>query len=484
MRNTLTARAVLVTCTVALIAVAVTAAIGVPLAIRTAEKRDRAELVNEATLAAELLRPRIRNANPNDEVRAIYEIRRLNLDLYFIRGNQADRAGLPRSVVDRVASGGRVSGERVDIDGQPHWVEGRPIVAGSGVVVAKPVTRVTVDELLGQLLLPLLAGLVAGLIAGLLLARRLARPIRTAAAAATRLSAGERSVRVPVEPPAEAAELAQALNDLAAALAQSEGRQREFLMSISHELRTPLTTIKGYAEALADGVIGPDGGPRVGQTLLAEAERLDRLVADLLALARLEADDFPLESLPIDLANLVGACAEAWAGRCAEVGVVLRTEIAPGSWAMGDPGRLRQVLDGLIENALRVLPAGAPLVLAVHGPVVEVRDGGPGFTDADLVVAFQRGALNQRYRGIRQVGSGLGLALASRLVHRIGGTIEAGHAPEGGARFTVRLPAPPPALPAAPVGPGTAVAGGSVGPDAFAAGPAAPVTLRWDTPDR
>jgi two-component system sensor histidine kinase BaeS len=69
-----------------------------------------------------------------------------------------------------------------------------------------------------------------------------------------------------------------------------------------------------------------------------------------------------------------------------------------------------------------------------------VRDGGPGFTDDDLNVAFVRGVLHERYKGVRKVGSGLGLALAARLVTRLGGTIEAGHAPEGGARFTVHLP--------------------------------------------
>jgi two-component system sensor histidine kinase BaeS len=112
-----------------------------------------------------------------------------------------------------------------------------------------------------------------------------------------------------------------------------------------------------------------------------------------------------------------------------------------------DPGRIRQVIDGLCENALRVVPAGAPLVLAVHAgagsAIIEVRDGGPGFTDDDLKVAFERGALNRRYRGIRKVGSGLGLALAARLVGRLGGRIGAGHAPEGGAKFVVELPYPP-----------------------------------------
>jgi two-component system sensor histidine kinase BaeS len=125
--------------------------------------------------------------------------------------------------------------------------------------------------------------------------------------------------------------------------------------------------------------------------------------------------------------------------------VVLRTELPAGPVVVRtDPGRIRQVVDGLCENALRVVPPDAPLVLAVRagpeGGVVEVRDGGPGFTDDDLAVAFERGALYQRYRGVRKVGSGLGLALAARLVRRLGGRIEAGHAPEGGARFTVGLP--------------------------------------------
>ena len=107
------------------------------------------------------------------------------------------------------------------------------------------------------------------------------------------------------------------------------------------------------------------------------------------------------------------------------------------------------MLDGLLENALRVTPDGAPIVLAVRAEpapggrplvIAEVRDGGPGLTEADLPVAFERSVLYQRYRGVRQVGTGLGLAIVAGLVARLGATIEAGHAIEGGARFTVRLP--------------------------------------------
>ncbi|MBX6357738.1 MAG: HAMP domain-containing histidine kinase, partial [Micromonosporaceae bacterium] len=318
---------------------------------------------------------------------------------------------------------------------------------GQGLVLVRPAGTGAAWLLVRSLWLPLLAGLGAGVLAGALLARRLSRPIRNAAVAAARLSAGDRAVRVPAEPPAEVEELAYALNGLAAALATSEGRQREFLLSVSHELRTPLTTIKGYAEALADGVVGPDGAQRAGQTVLAEAAHLDRLVTDLLTLARLEAADFPVELTMVDLVQLVRSAAEAWGSRYAGTGVVLRTELPDEPVvAYTDPGRVRQVVDGLLENALRVVPPGAPVVLAVAragAAVVEVRDGGPGLTDDDLAVAFERGALYARYRGVRKVGSGLGLALAARLVRRLGGQIEAGHAPEGGARFTVRLPADP-----------------------------------------
>jgi two-component system sensor histidine kinase BaeS len=328
-------------------------------------------------------------------------------------------------------------------------VEGRALGDGDGVILVRRVTGIIGATVVVRIAFALLAGLLAGLVAGVLLSGRLTRPIRNAAALALRLAAGDRSLRLRPEPPAEVEDLAHALNSLAAALATSEGRQRDFLLSISHELRTPLTSLKGYAEALADGVVGPDGARQAGLTMMTEAANLERLDNDLLALARLAAADFPVEAAPVELIQLMNGAVEAWSARCAQAGLVLRTEIpAVPVIVHTDPGRIRQVVDGLMENALRVVPAGAPIVLSVRGPapgspgqgVVEVRDGGPGFTDADLAVVFERGALYERYRGIRKVGSGLGLALAAGLVRRLGGVIEAGHAPEGGARFTVLLP--------------------------------------------
>ena len=494
--STLTIRAVLVTCLVAVISVLITAAVALPLAVRSANEESRLALADKARVAANAIEGRktaVAAQREEQRIRKVVQtLRDQGVETVLIRDAQADQAGLPAKVVNQIVDGGIVS-QRVAYKGTLMIAEGRPAGDRDGIVLLQPTTSVTARTVINRLWLALAAGLLAGLLAGIFLARRLGRPLREVAMAARRLSSGDRGVRAPTDVPDEVADVSLALNDLAAALSTSENRQRSFLMSVSHELRTPLTTIKGYAEALADGVVGSDGAQRAGKTMLAESAHLDRLVEDLLVLARLEADDFPLEVMQVELVSLVTNAAESWSGRCAAEGVVLRTEVPDHAVLVRtDPGRVRQVVDGLLENALRVVPPGSPIVLAVRGggvgavgsteeatlafpvagrlppparpaarpgpwlahgigdgagqgaglpyAVLEVRDGGPGFTDDDLGVVFERGALYERYKGVRKVGSGLGLALAARLVARLGGQIEGGHAAEGGARMTVRLP--------------------------------------------
>nr|WP_203660399.1 HAMP domain-containing sensor histidine kinase [Actinocatenispora rupis] len=432
-------RSTLVTCLVALISVLVTAAVAVPLARSAALRADRHNLAEQADLATALLGPRV--GQPVRSEALARRLRQYGLELSLVSDGRADRRWVPARVARAVSDGRAVDTTGVR-GGHRILLAARPLADGTGVVLAQRAPGVLPAGAVLSLGLALLAGLVAGVVAGALLARRLSRPIRHAAGAARRLSAGDRTVRLPVEAPAEVAELSVALNGLAAALAESEGRQRDFLLSVSHELRTPLTAIRGYGEALADGVLpGSDQPPvrEAGRTVLAEAGRLDRLVTDLLALARLSAQDFPIEVVDVDLVELAGAAVTAWRPRCAEAGVDLRAELPDHPVRLRtDPGRLRQVVDGLLENAFRVVPAGAPLVVAVRAPgTVEVRDGGPGLSDEDLAVAFERGRLYAKYRGVRPVGTGLGLALAARLVARLGGRITADHAAEGGSRFTV-----------------------------------------------
>ncbi|GIE77636.1 two-component sensor histidine kinase [Actinoplanes philippinensis] len=439
--RTLTGRAVLVTAATAVVAVIVTAMVAVPIAIRSVNTQIRAELMDKTVLAVESLT----DERPAARKRITDRLRAQDIEIYLIRNGRPDREGLPPRVVRRITAGGTVD-LRAPVGGRPSFIAGSPLPgAASGVVLTRRVASGVGWRVFRGVWVALLAGLLGGILAGALLARFVARPIGLAAAAAGRLAAGDRSVRIARAGPAEAVRLADAINQLAGALQTSEGRERDFLLSVSHELRTPLATIRGYAEALADGVISGDDTAAAGSTVLAEAQRLDRLISDLLVLSRLEAADLPLDVTDVDLGELVRQAGQAWAARCADGGPALTVRTPDEPVVVGtDPGRIRQVLDGLCENALRVVPAGAPLILAVRSGegegIIEVRDGGPGFTDDDLAVAFERGELNRRYRGVRKVGSGLGLALAARLVTRLGGRISAGHAPEGGAMFTVALP--------------------------------------------
>lgn len=339
-------------------------------------------------------------------------------------------------------------------------VEARPARAGGAVALAT--SDDTVQRSLAQqrrrILLALALGLAAAVVVAAGVAAWLARPLAETADAARRLAAGERAVPLPEAGTREIADVTAALGHLDEALRTSEGRQRRFLLSVSHELRTPLTTLRGYADALADGDIEPDELVEVGETMRAEAQRLERYVADLLALARVEADDFSLEVAPVDLAEVVSSAAAAWSPRGLSRGVVVEAETAGPVVAATDGHRVRQVLDALVDNAVRVCPDGGRVVLTARpgasgatdgaadpgaprpaGILLEVRDSGPGLTTEDVAVAFEPGVLHERHAD-RAGGAGLGLALVDRLVARLGGRVSVGPAPEGGAAFTVHLP--------------------------------------------
>ncbi|MEZ5115633.1 MAG: HAMP domain-containing sensor histidine kinase [Candidatus Nanopelagicales bacterium] len=447
-RVSLTTRTVLVAVVVAVLAAAVAFAVSFPLVRASGEAQARASLARLADLTATSLQqlPSGVTVLP-PRLAAVLEVE--GVEAYLVRPGFPAPDGVTDADVLGLAAGQPVSTVADTPDGTV-LVEGRPLGNSTGLVLLQQASVATEPSgtVLRRLAVALLIGLVFAVVVAVLASRRVTRPLRRAAEAANQLSTGRRDVRVEPEGPEEVAAIAESLNGLSAALAVSEGRQREFLLSVSHELRTPLTAVSGYAEALADGVVPETEVPRTGEVIRAEAARLDRLVADLLDLARLGAADFRVDLVDLDLALLAGEAAAVWADRCEREGVLLRVE-QPGTPvpARTDPVRVRQVLDNLAENALRVTPAGRPIVLAVRteGPwaVVEVRDGGPGLTGDDVGVAFEPGALYERYRGVRPVGTGLGLALVGRLAVGLGGGAEAGAAPEGGARFTVRVPGAP-----------------------------------------
>lgn len=347
---------------------------------------------------------------------------------------------------DDRAPDGRVSA-RSQFEGEWFFVEGRQISSGVGVFLVQRATTSenTALKLLLRMGLALIAGLAIAALIALLVARRTAAPLKKAAAAASRLARGERDVDVEVTGAEEVADIARALNLLAANLATSEDRQREFLMSVSHELRTPMTAVKGYAEALADGVIVGADVANAGSLLASETERLDRLISDLLDLARAGAVDFRLAMTDADVALIVSDAVESWKLRCEKDCLELHSAIADGDMKVAlDAMRFRQVIDNLLENAVRVTPAGGEISIALtadaENVILSIEDSGPGLADDDLAVAFEPAVLHSRYRGVRPVGTGLGLALVGSLVKRMNGNVSAGHSELGGARFVVQMP--------------------------------------------
>lgn len=444
-RASLAARFTAATALVALVSVLLAGAVALPLVGRAAEDQARRQLAASADLVATTV-----DAQALGRAAGLARLRQLlarqQIDLLVLRPRAA--AALDPADVETVGAGGSLSGTRT-IAGRASLVEARPTADGVGIALVQPRSVVVSprQEAARRLLLALAVGLAGGAGAGFGLAWRLARPLRRAAAAAQALAAGHRDVRLSPDGPAEIAAVAEAINDLAATLATSEAGQREFLLSISHELRTPLTAVRGYAEALADGIVPSERTAATGATVLAEAQRLTRLVDDLMDLARLRVQTFPLDLADVDLVELVAAAAQVWRDRAAATGAQVLVELPNEPVRLHtDAVRVRQIIDGLAENALRVLEPGGALVLALRveadAATVQVRDSGPGLTDTDVEVAFEPSALHDRYRGSRRVGAGVGLALIDGLTRLLGGTAHAGHAPEGGAAFTVRLPRP------------------------------------------
>jgi two-component system sensor histidine kinase BaeS len=228
---------------------------------------------------------------------------------------------------------------------------------------------------------------------------------------------------------------------MAEALERAQGLERQFLLSISHDLRTPLTSIRGYAEAIADGAT-PDP-QRAAAVILAESRRLERLVQDLLDLAKLEARHFTMNLEPTDLREPVTRSVEGFQREAEEAGlqIVVRAPDAPVI-ARADADRLRQVLANLVENAVKF--ASSTITVTVRddgaGATIEVTDDGPGIAPEDLPHVFERLYVASHRPRRRETGSGLGLAIVRELVDAMDGSVRAEAGPTGGTTFVVTLP--------------------------------------------
>jgi two-component system, OmpR family, sensor kinase len=310
-------------------------------------------------------------------------------------------------------------------------------------VIAKP--RAELQEewttLLERLALALAFGLAASVGLAWYLSRRISGPLRQLAVSADRIADGHYDVDIPDVPTDdELGHLADRFREMAARLAEADELERNFLMSVSHELRTPLTAIRGHVDALREGVVeDPELRSASLEIIALEAERLSRLVGDILDLAKLDAHRFTLLQEEVDMEALTERAYSAFSEEARRRAIEYRRDVTARPVIVTDGDRVLQIISNLLSNAFRWTPDGGRIALSLahaNGNVsVVVDDSGPGIGEDERDRIF-RPFVSRDGAG----GTGLGLAIARELAVALGGRIELESEPGRGSRFELVLP--------------------------------------------
>lgn len=231
-------------------------------------------------------------------------------------------------------------------------------------------------------------------------------------------------------------------------LRRADKIRRDFVANVSHELRTPLTAIRGYVEALTDGEPSTDESQRFLEIIMRHTRRMERLVQDLLRLARLDAGQETLELAPCDLASLIDAVTSDVEPSLDVREQVVHIEVGDGAGrVLADPAKLHDVLRNLLSNASAYAPEHSQITVRtrLNGDFVaiDVLDQGPGIPEGDRLRVFERFYRVDKSRARDPGGTGLGLAIVKHLVELHGGRVSVSNRPEGGAQFTVELKTAP-----------------------------------------
>ncbi|MBI4331436.1 MAG: HAMP domain-containing protein [Chloroflexi bacterium] len=292
----------------------------------------------------------------------------------------------------------------------------------------------------------LLGGLLAIGAATLLtlgLSRQILAPIGTLAAAAGRLGKRDFSQRIHWKDRSELGVLAQSFNSMASELESSERLKRDMVADCAHELRTPLSNIRGYLEAVRDGILQADA--ETIHSLEKQVSALSHLVDELGDLSLVESGELGLTPLPEDVTRLVRHEVAAVQGTAAARGISLAVDLPPGLPPVKiDYQRIAQVLRNLLDNALTHTPRGGTVMVSAleqgNEVAVQVNDTGEGIPAGELPLIFERFYRVDKSRARATGGSGLGLTIAKRLVESHGGKIEARSEPGKGSTFTFTIP--------------------------------------------
>ncbi|HEY4690191.1 MAG TPA: HAMP domain-containing sensor histidine kinase [Anaerolineae bacterium] len=370
-------------------------------------------------------------------------------------------------------SGGRPTGLTLEgefsLSGQPWLYAARPLQIGNRrgtlAVAAEPLVQTSLlrDPIFREMIDPILfataIALGVALIAAIIVARSITRPIQHVAAAANAIAAGNLQHTAPVEGPSEVQELAANFNTMADRVRASQHSQRDFLANVSHELKTPLTSIRGFAQAIVDGAAGDAESIRKSASIIREeAERMARMVSELLDLSRIETGQMAMQHTPVRVGDVLRGCVERQLLRARSANIDLTIDV-PGDLpqVQGDGDRLAQVFNNLIDNALKHTPAGGKVGVSARamtgssvarkgkpwpgGVDISVTDTGPGIPPEDLSRVFERFYQVDKSRARSAGGSlGLGLAIAKEIITAHGGSIHAESVTGLGTKLVVRLP--------------------------------------------
>ncbi len=362
-----------------------------------------------------------------------------------------ENPGLPRIDLNKIDW---TSGKTLTFTFTPPGLTGayygvaNPVEVGhatvGAIIVAKQKTAITqfTDSLVRRLAIAFAVGLlVAGAFAWYV-SRRLVRPLLRLSHAADEVAVGAYDVEVPRRAPGEIGHLAERFEEMAQRLMESEARERNFLMSVSHELRTPLTAIRGHVSALSEGLVeDPEGRARSLAVVEAEGGRLERLVGDILDLAKLNAHRFTVLREEVGMEQVVERAYETFAEQARSRSIDFSVDVRARPVIVSDGDRVLQIVDNLLSNAFRATPDGGRIALQLgqaNGTVsVAVEDNGPGIAPDDRDRLFRPFVSGQG-------GTGLGLTIARELSHALGGSIELDSEPGRGSRFELVLPADAP----------------------------------------
>jgi two-component system sensor histidine kinase BaeS len=312
------------------------------------------------------------------------------------------------------------------------------------VVLAKDIETRPFGQSSGVVLLTAIGAIIVAAVVAAYLSRRMTRPIAAMETTAGRIASGDFSARVEMHdmPRDELGDLAAAINTMGEELQAARGHERAFLLSVSHDLRTPLTSIRGYAQAIADGTVADDDAMlHAAEVISAESRRLQRLVADLLDLARLDAHQFSLAPYAIDAREVVGETIDGFLPQAADIGLTLSFDGVDRLSITADPERLAQIVANLLENALKFATTTVTVGLRPEGTGLRltVDDDGPGIAPGDLPRVFERLYTSRTVPG-RAVGTGIGLAIVHELAVAMGGSARVEPIGSTGTRFAVVVP--------------------------------------------